>query len=80
MSLNQTSSTQDAKESPGRYRVIVQGHLHPHWQKRFTPMKIIHQPDGTTCLEGYIEDQAALYGLIIKLRDMGLTLLAVMKI
>jgi hypothetical protein len=43
-------------------------------------MVIRHEPDGTTTLIGSVPDQAALYGLIIKLRDMGLTLLAIRKI
>ncbi len=41
---------------------------------------ITQQPGGTTTLSGLVVDQAALYGLIIKLRDMGLTLLALQSL
>jgi hypothetical protein len=40
-------------------------------------MAITHEPDGTTSLRGPVADQAALYGLIGKARDLGLTLLSV---
>ena len=39
-------------------------------------LSITHQSDGTTLLSGPIQDQAALYGLLLKLRDLGLTLLS----
>jgi hypothetical protein len=67
-------------EPPSQYRITIRGHLHPRWAERFEEMEIRHMPDGTTTLTGRISDQAALYGLIIKLRDMGLTLLVVEKI
>lgn len=64
----------------GKYRISIRGHLHPRWSERFEDMEIILEPDGTTTLTGNIPDQAALYGFIIKLRDLGLTLLAIRKI
>ena len=59
------------------YRLRVQGHLDPGWSTWFDGMHVTQQDDGTTTPEGPVADQAALYGLIGKLRDLGLTLLAV---
>ncbi len=61
---------------PRHYCITFQGHLHPRWSEWFENLTISQQPDGTTTLSGFVVDQAALYGLIIKLRDMGLPLLA----
>lgn len=63
-----------------RYRITILGHLHPRWAERFEGMEIHNQPNGTTTIIVSLPDQAALYGLIIKCRDMGLTLLAIKKI
>jgi len=63
-----------------RYRITILGHLPPRWVDRFEGMEIHNQPDGTTILIASLPDQAALYGLIIKCRDMGLTLLAIKRI
>jgi hypothetical protein len=59
-----------------RYVIRVKGHLDPFWQEWFEHLSITHQSDGTTLLSGQIRDQAALYGLLCKMRDLGLTLLS----
>jgi hypothetical protein len=58
-----------------RYVIRVKGHLDPFWQAWFENLLITHDEDGTTLLSGPIRDQAALYGLLCKMRDLGLTLL-----
>jgi len=58
-----------------RYIIRVKGHLDTFWQEWFANLSIIHDEDGTTLLSGHIQDQAALYSILIKLRDLGLTLL-----
>jgi len=65
------------KDQAQPYRITIQGHLDPRWSAWFENLSITQQPDGTTTLSGSVVDQAALYGLIIKLRDMGLALLSV---
>ena len=59
-----------------RYIIRVKGHLDPFWQEWLDHLSITHQSDGTTLLSGSIKDQAALYGILIKMRDLGLTLLS----
>ncbi len=58
-----------------RYVIRVKGHLDTFWQDWFDNLLITHERDGTTLLSGQIRDQAALYGILIKMRDLGLTLL-----
>ena len=67
-------------DQPRHYRITIQGHLNPRWSEWFENLTITQQPDGTTTLSGFVTDQAALYGLIIKLRDMRLPLLAVQSL
>ena len=59
-----------------RYVIRVKGHLDTFWQAWFENLLITHQSDGTSLLSGPIRDQAALYGILFKMRDLGLTLLS----
>jgi hypothetical protein len=59
------------------YQITVKEYLEHSWSSWFDGLTITHAPDGTTTLEGSIRDQSALYGLIDKARDLGLTLVAV---
>ncbi len=59
-----------------RYTIRVKGHLDTFWQTWFENLLITHESDGTTLLSGPIKDQAALYGILCKMRDLGLTLLS----
>jgi len=61
------------------YQIRVQGYLEPHWSTWFDGMTITHDIHGDTTLEGPVRDQTALYGLLDKARDLGLTLIAVVR-
>jgi hypothetical protein len=62
---------------PVTYHMRVLGHLDQHWSAWFNGMTIMHEPGGTILISGTIIDQSALYGLLSKARDLGLTLLSV---
>jgi hypothetical protein len=64
-------------QSPARYRIRIRDHLDPAWSAWFEGLTVTQQDDGTTELVGPLVDQAALYGLLARLRDLGATLLAV---
>ena len=65
-------------DSPaGYYRITVRGTLSDAWSAWFEGLEIRHETDGTTTLCGLIRDDAELYGLLSKARDLGLGLLAV---
>lgn len=59
------------------YEIQVKGHLHQRWSTWLYDFNLRHEADGTTALTGNLADDAAVYGLLSKLRDMGLTLLSV---
>ena len=72
-------STEDHHE-PGQYEIRLKGHLDTRWADQFAGLSFTHASDGTTILAGPVVDQAALYGLLRKVRDLGLPLLSVMHI
>jgi hypothetical protein len=57
--------------------IIVKGHLDIDWSEWFEGLTIAHNDNGETMLSGQIRDQAALYGLLAKVRDMGLFLISI---
>ena len=69
----------DRSES-GRYEIRLMGHLDGHWTAWFDGMTVDYQNDGTTVISGQIVDQAALHGLLQKVRDLGLPLVSVGKV
>jgi hypothetical protein len=54
----------------------VQGHLDARWSEWLEGMTLTHEEGGVTRLEGLVRDQAALYGLLNKLRDLSLPLIS----
>jgi hypothetical protein len=59
------------------YQITVKEHLDHSWSAWFDGLTITHDADGMSTLSGAVRDQSALYGLIDKARDLGLTLVAV---
>ena len=68
------------QHAPGRYEIRLKGHLDARWATRFEGMSLSHDSDGTTIFAGPVVDQAALYGLLRTVRDLGLPLLSVVHI
>ena len=62
---------------PGTYDIRIRGHLDQHWAGQLGVPELVHDADGTTVLRGVTADQAALHGLLQRLRDLGVTLIAV---
>ncbi len=63
-----------------RYEIRVKGHLDPRWTAWFDGMSVTPERDGTTNVHGPVVDQAALHGLLQKLRDTGLPLVSVTQV
>jgi len=59
------------------YEIRLQGRLDPRWATWFEGMTLTDHTDGTTVIHGLVADQAALHGLLQRLRDLGLPLLSV---
>ena len=71
-------NTEHAPSGEGDQVVIrLQGHLDPRWSAWFDGLTVTTETDGTTVLHGPVVDQAALFGLLQKLRDVGLPLVSV---
>jgi hypothetical protein len=65
---------------PVHYEIEVEGHLDgTHWSRWFDGMAVMPREEGTTVLSGPIADQAALHGLLGKVRDLGLVLVSVRR-
>lgn len=62
------------------YIISIQGHFDPSWTVWFYDFFITCEPGGDTLLTGYLPDQPALYGLITRLQNMGITLLSINRI
>lgn len=62
---------------PTRYGIRIGGHLDQRWSTWFGDLTLTHGSDGTTMLSGAVADQAALHGLLTKVRDLGVVLLSV---
>lgn len=73
------SQTPDFNQ-PVVYEIRIAGHLPARWSAWFEGLAVAPEPDGTTRLNGPVADQAALYGLLRRVRDTGLTLIAVNQI
>ncbi len=76
-------NTHRATSAPGHeddwYLIRIQGHLDQRWTSWFDGLSLTRAADGTTLLEGHVADQAALHGLLGKVRDMGLPLVSVTR-
>jgi hypothetical protein len=64
---------------PAFYEIKVWGHLDERRARRFEGLTVTLLPDGVTVLAGPIVDQAALHGVLARVRDLGLPLLAVQR-
>ena len=62
-----------------QYEIRVRGHLDARWFDRFEGFTISLTPAGETIIAGYVLDQAALYGLLNRIRDLGVDLLSVQQ-
>jgi hypothetical protein len=68
------------RDQPGAYELRVGRHLDDRWADWFGDLTMTREQDGTTTLRGRVADQAALHGILIKIRDLGMVLLAVRAI
>jgi hypothetical protein len=65
---------------PAVYQIRIQGHLNRRWTDWFEGLTITLEEDGETLLTGPVADQAALYGLLSKVRDLGPPLISVCRV
>jgi len=64
----------------GQYEIRLKGRLDARWATWFDGLRLTHEADGTTSLRGPVVDQAALHGLLQKVRDLGVPLISVTQV
>ena len=75
----ETNSVGRIMNAPEAYEIRVAGHLGKSWAAQFEGLSIRHDPEGETVLSGKL-DQAALHGVLMKIRDIGIKLISVNRI
>jgi hypothetical protein len=78
--MNQAPTPTDPSHQAGQYEIRIGGHLDARWAAWFDGLALTHETDGTTVLSGPVVDQAALHGLLHKVRDLGLPLISVIHV
>jgi hypothetical protein len=68
------------RDQPVVYQIRIEGHLGPQWTEWFGGMTITPEDEGDTLLTGPVEDQAALHGLLRKVRDLGIPLISATRL
>ena len=71
-----TNSQSDPKQ-PRIYQIKIEGHLGNHWSEWLENLTVTRDEDGNTLLTGPVVDDAALHGILKKVRDLGTPLLSV---
>jgi hypothetical protein len=75
--MDERRGSHDDRHEAKRYEIRLKGRLDSSWAEWLGGMSLTHASDGTTVLVGPVVDQAALHGLLQKLRDLGITLISV---
>ena len=78
--MNETHAPGGRWQDAGRYEIRLRGHLETRWAAWFDGLSLTHESDGTTTIHGPIIDQAALHGVLQKVRDLGLPLVSVTQV
>ena len=78
--MSQTRASTDRHEGPEPYEIRIQGHLDQRWAGWFDGLTLTLEDNGDTLLTGPVVDQAALHGLLRKVRDLGMPLVSVRRV
>ena len=78
--MSDPHASSDSRRELGDYAIRLKGHLEPRWAVWFDALSLTQEDDGTTVIRGSVIDQAALHGLLSKLRDLGLPLIALTQV
>ena len=78
--MSETHALPEYYDGSGLYEIRLKGHLDNRWAAWFEGMTLVLDDNGDTLLTGPVVDQAALYGLLKKVRDLGMPLLSVTQV
>ncbi len=68
------------RNSPTIYKIKIKGRLENHWTDWFEGLVFTYEKDSTTTIQGPLPDQAALHSILLKIRDLNLTLISVTEV
>jgi hypothetical protein len=75
--MSETHASTEDQYEPGLYEIRIKGHLDDRWSDWFGGLTITLEDNGDTLLTGPVVDQAALHGLLKRVRDLGMPLVSV---
>ena len=78
--MNRRTPIDGNRDEAGRYEIRLRGHLDRRWVTWFDGLTLSLESDGITVIQGPVADQAALHGLLQRVRDVGLPLVSVIHI
>jgi hypothetical protein len=78
--MSETRPSTEVHDQPALYEIRIQGHLDDRWAAWFEGLAITREDNGDTLLTGPVADQAALHGLLRRVRDLGTPLLSVTRV
>ena len=78
--MSATHASIEDYHEPGHYEIRIKGHLDNRWADWFEGLTITREDNGETLLTGPVVDQAALHGVLRKVRDLGMPLLSVNRV
>ena len=78
--MSETHASSKDHDEPERYEIRLKGHLDDRWADWFGGLTLTLKDNGDTLLTGPVIDQAALHGLLRKVRDLGMPLLSVIRV
>lgn len=78
--MSETHPVIESDYDPGYYEIRIKGHLSNRWSQKLGDLTITLEECGDTLLTGPVVDQAALFGLLRKVRDLGMPLISVTRL
>ena len=78
--MDQTPTSTESHYEPGLYEIRLKGHLANQWAEWFEGLTLTREDNGDTLLSGSVVDQAALHGLLRKVRNLAMPLISVMRL
>lgn len=78
--MSETQASTEDYDEPGPYQIRLKGYLDNKWANWFEGLTLTLEDNGDTLLTGLVVDQAALYGLLRKVRNLGMPLISVTRV
>src|SRR4051812_24597277 len=77
--MSEKGASDTYAHGPGWYEIRINGHLDQRWADQLEGLSFTHESNGTTNLHGPITDQAALHGVLNRIRDLGLPIISIQR-